>query len=268
VQVEGYEIIDHATPLLFPYFAQAYPAAAKEFYAVDFTGIAQTHLATLQRALHIIKKHSPAYYKQIRLTNRRMMMYDYFPVNSFATKTFHGCIFMCTRTDSSIAFFLDDLIHQFSHNVLNSFIVDTAEYFKIDPESELLGAYIKNESESRTVYSAFHGLFTVAQRAIFFGKIYNIPGLFSDVEKHELLARYCDQFRRYKSGLEKADPDVIYTPKGKMLYEQIDSCAHAALEKIRPIIDASDFSNQVSRFDYQKFCVLNPLQKFREMNYL
>jgi hypothetical protein len=268
IDVEGFEVIDHASPLLLPYFAQAYPDSANGFYNIDFTHIAHRHLETLKRALQIIKKYSPVYYKQTRLTTRRMMLYEYFPVNSFATKTFHGCIFMCTRPDSSIAFFLDDLVHQCSHNLLNTFITDTSVYFKIDPELDMLGAYIKNEKELRTVYSAFHGLFTVAQRAIFFGKIYEAPGLFSEPERHELLARYCDQFRRFKSGLERADPGLLYTRKGKLLYDQVERCAHEALSKISSIIRDSDFSNQVSRFDYQKFCVLNPIQKFRDLHYL
>jgi HEXXH motif-containing protein len=266
--VEGLEVSTYASPFVLPYFALAWPQAEKEFYSIDFTDIARTHLHHIERGLKLIQRYHAAYYRQLKMTNRRIMLYDYFPVNSFATKTFHGCIFMCARPASSIAFFLDDLVHQCSHNLLNSFITDTSVYFKVDPEQRLLKEFIPNEQEERTVYSAFHGLFTVSQRAIFFSKIYDIPDLFTDSERHELLARYCDQFRRYKSGLEKADPDVLYTAKGKKLYDQIDQCCAEALGKISRMIAAADFSNQVSRFDYNKFCELNPIQQFREMHFM
>lgn len=266
--IQGFEVSVFGSPMLYPYFTSACPAAAAHFNEIDFSVISRKHYDSLDRALTIIRRSRPDYYRQLKLTNRRIVLYDYFPVNSFATKTIHGCVFLCSSSDSSIAFFLDDLVHQMSHNLLNSFITKITDYFCIDAEVRLLNEFITSEREKRTVYSAFHGLFTVAQRAICFEKMYRNKEWFTDRELHELIARYCDQNRRYRTGLEKVDLSAVYTEKGRKLYSQVNKCADEALSVISHIIVATDFSNQVSRFNYQKFCEANPIGKCKELGFL
>lgn len=266
--IQGFEVSVFGSPMLYPYFTSACPAAAAHFNEIDFSVISRKHYDNLDRALTIISQSCPDYFRQLRLTNRRIVLYDYFQVNSFATKTIHGCVFLCSSSDSGIAFFLDDLVHQMSHNLLNSFITEITDYFCIDAEVRLLNEFIPAEREKRSVYSAFHGLFTVAQRAMCFDKMYRRKEWFTDTELHELIARYCDQHRRYRTGLEKVDLSVVYTEKGRKLYSQINKCADDALSAISHIIAATDFSNQVSRFNYQKFCEANPMGKCKELGFL
>ncbi|ACU58764.1 HEXXH motif-containing putative peptide modification protein [Chitinophaga pinensis] len=255
--VGGFELLPFNHPLFYKYFVPVREDAVVDASAIDTYNISVLQRDNLERALKLIEAHCPAFYRMSCMTNRKIVIFNSEPVNSFATKELQGTVFLNANANSNIAFFLDDLIHQWSHNMLNAYMFNMDEYFVINPELKLLSDYSGITADKRNIYDAFHGIFTVAQRVKCFDVLFRLKDAFSREERHELIARYCDQSRRYKTGMQTVVFSEVYTDAGENLYTSLHEGIEHTLENIRHILDRADFSNQVSRFSYPNFCLLN-----------
>jgi len=167
--------------------------------------------------------------------------------------------------NNNIIYFIEELIHQGSHNYLYNVIsnFNKKEYFKIDADATLMRDLTKQDWDYRNLYGAFHGLFTVAQRAKYFDVLLS-KNVFNGREKHELLGRFTDQFSRFKTGLELLDLDEVYTEKGKELYFELSSNCEKILKKYQKLTTEFDLSNRDLDFRYEDFCKLNSYESFLE----
>lgn len=256
-KVVDFELMPFNHPLFYRYFEPTQADLLVDVPGIDTYNISILQRSNLERAIRLIAAHCPGFYRLVRMTNRKIVIFNSEPVNSFATKDLQGTIFMNANEQSSVAFFLDDLVHQWSHNLLNAYLFDMEEYFVINPELKQLSDYSGTSADVRNIYDAFHGLFTVARRVQCFDVLFRLKDEFSREERHELIARYCDQSRGYNTGLQKVVFSEVYTNAGERLYTSLHETVESTLEQIRHILDRVDFSNQISRFSYARFCVLN-----------
>jgi len=250
-----------------PLFAPYYIPSDREIndlppVAVDVEGAVKRHISHLERALAILKQYSPALYEEILATNRRITLFHNPAVNCFVTLAVHGAIFLATIPDNDEVFFVEELIHQCSHNAFNAILFDKASYFKIDVEHELLGEHLHRPSETRTLYSAIHGLYTVTKRYEVFEVLYR-ENIFQGQQKHEFLGRIGDLKQRLHTGLDDLNFDQVYTPKGLEMFQLLRQTGDEKAKHLQDVDGVFDFSNQPAEFSYAKFAELNPWERFR-----
>jgi hypothetical protein len=157
-------------------------------------------------------------------------------------------------------FFIEEIIHQCSHNTFNTLLFNKELYFKIDVENITLGSLIGRENEDRSVFSVFHGLYTVAKRFEAFYVLYQ-RNVFQGKLKHEFLGRFSDLKKRFRLGLELLDLPSVFTEKGLDIYYSLEQVCVETINKMVELDGIFDLSNQPSEFSYERFCELNPLDE-------
>lgn len=229
---------------------------------VEITQTTKYHYNHLQKAFDIIEEHLSALHEEILLSNRRIVLFHNRTVLCFVTIQVHGTSFITTIPENDEIFFIEEIIHQCSHNTFNSLFFNKDDYFKIDVENTILGTLIgKEDREIRTVYSVLHGLCTVAKRFEAFHILYK-KNIFSGKQKHEFLGRFADLRKRSKLGLELLNHSSVFTAKGLEIYNLLDQTCTDICNATKELEGIFNFSNQPSEFSYKKFCELNPLSKF------
>jgi hypothetical protein len=232
---------------------------------IETTQTAHLHSHSIESAFQIIKTHSPNLYQEIVLTNHSLSVFYNPSVNCFANIGATGCTFLSAITTNETIFFLEEIIHQCAHNTFNTMLFNRADYFKIDVENTQLGDLILIEGEERSIYSAIHGLYTVAKRFEAFYELYKI-NIFSGIQKHEFMGRLADLKKRFRTGLELLNLDEVYTAKGKQVYEVLDDKCASIITELKHLETLFDLSNQPAEFSYAYFLERNPFENFMAKN--
>ncbi len=256
------EVYRYNHPLFNPYYVP-YDPWIKDLppVEVEVEDTVKHHLPELEKAFAILKQYCPQFYDEILSTNRSITLFHNRAVYCFVTLCIHGSIFLTTLHENDAVFFLEELMHQCSHNTFNTMLFNKEDYFEIDVEQAMLGEHINKQNESRTIYSALHGLYTVVKRYEGFNVLYH-QDIFSGRQKHEFLGRIGDIKKRLNTGLDGLDFDKVYTPKGREIYQLIKQTGDGLAERLHAIDGVFDFSNQPSEFSYAKFSEANPLDQF------
>lgn len=253
------EVIQFQHPLLKDFFQVLRPNYSNQGSqcTVEVNTITSFHLDNLQKAFSFIQKNFPAIYDTILASNKYVMIFGNQAMLPFAAQNSLGISYISSLYTDSYLFFVEEILHQCSHNLFFYMYYDKFKYFKVDAENTLLGDYINNPNEKRTVYNVFHGVITITQRLICYKYIIENK-LLSGISLHELIGRYCDQYRRHHAGLELLNLDDIYTEEGKRLYIEMDNLCEDALEYFKLEAIKYNVINQPSEFNFQQFLVLNP----------
>jgi hypothetical protein len=230
-----------------------------EVATVEVSNCTKNHFKNLQKAFYVIEKNLPELHAELLIANRSIILFHNPSVLCFVSLEIHGASFLSTIPDNNEIFFLEEIIHQCSHNTFNSILFNRERFFKIDPEKTLLGELNGNVHERRTLYSAFHGLFTVAKRYEAFYNLYK-NNVFEGRNRHEFLGRFADIKKRFRTGIELVDHKEVFTDQGLEVYETLDSFISSTLPHVRELDEMFDLSNQPSEFSYSKFCEFNPFQ--------
>ena len=221
----------------------------------------QSNHQELFEAIEIIKKHIPDFYSELSFANSKMYLHDNSKILNFACIETLGMLFFYVIADKNLVYYIEELIHQGSHNYLYYVVHNRAEYFKIDVDNLIMRDYTAQDWDYRTIYSAFHGLFTVSQRLIYFDQLL-IQNIFEGRNKHELLGRLVDQFSRLTTGLELLNQEEIYTEKGIALYNDLSYKSNAIVQKYNWLKELFDLSHRDLDFRYEEYCKLNPFDRF------
>lgn len=253
------EIIQFQHPLLKKGFKVLRPGYSNQGTqcTIEVNSITNSHFDNLKKSFSFIQEHFPKIYETIILSNKYVMIFGNQAMLPFASQNSLGISYISSLYTDSYLFFVEEILHQGSHNLFFYMHYDKFRYFKIDVENSLLGDYLNNPNEKRTIYNVFHGVVTITQRLICYKYIIK-NNLLSGIELHELIGRYCDQYRRHHAGLELLNLDEIYTEDGKKLYLEMDKLSEDALEYFK--LEAAKYNviNQPSEFNFQQFLVLNP----------
>jgi len=260
------EIVQYSNALFSPFFKETVPTGNDAaILDIEINQTSLFHLPSLETAALHIKNNLPNIWEEILQTTKKIILFHEPRIVSFVTLAAHGCVFLSTIPENDEVFFTEDLIHQCSHNTLNAVLHEADAYFKIDVGREL-GDYINNKHETRSVFSAFHGLYTVAKRVECFEILYR-KNVFTNKQKYELLGRISDQKKRFRTGLEQLDNNNTYTNEGAALYELLDSVCLEGLQRFKQIINLFNMSNQPAEFSYKQFSLINPYSKIHELEY-
>ena len=257
---ENFELVKEIHPTQGRYFVESYLGHIVNQNPIH-NSVWKEHYRELFKAINIIKKNLPNFYAELTFANKKIYLHDNSKILNFTSVETLGMLYFYVIKKNNLIYFIEELIHQGSHNYLYYVLHHKTDYFKIDVENLVMRDFTKQQWDYRTIYGAFHGLFTVTQRVNCFDKLLT-QNVFSGREKHELLGRLTDQFSRFRTGLELLDFDKIYTEKGIAFYTGLDSKCNSILKKHSKLTDEFDLSNRDIDFKYEDFCKLNPYEKF------
>ena len=219
----------------------------------------------IEEGFSILKRSNPKYANYIYQICRKIQVFENFKVRSFASSHVIGMAFFSYKERDDVIFILSEIIHQFGHNILYALIVDHSDYFNVDaytPISKLNG----NQHDHRTLFSAYHGLFTTAQTAVCLSNVIEM-NIFEGKQKHELIGRFVDNRRRFRTGLERCSLNKILTQKGFELYKYLDEECCQVYQQKQHLVRQYDVADQPFVFDYSLFKAINPLQE-KESSFL
>lgn len=218
----------------------------------------KTHQSALEEAFRILKTYFPEEFKFYAATTRRILLFSSPELRNFATREAHGVIYLNVNAQSTVAFFLEELIHQCSHTVFNAMTCDTQALFLVD-YNRPVGDFVPNY-DRRTLYSALHGIYTTGRIVDLLLQLLKQKPPFDVELLYELEGRIAINKKRHNIGLERVPLDEVFTPKGKALfnyyYQQLD-------HNIKANTSFFDYNMQTHPvvFNYQKFKADNPLVK-------
>ncbi len=262
ILVKGdFEIVKEIHPTQEKYFTEFYKGHTLNQYP-EHNSVWKSHYKEVFNAIDIIKKHIPQFYNELAFANKKIYLHDNPKILNFTSIETLGMLHFYVIGESNLIYFIEELIHQGSHNFFYYLIHDRKDYFKIDVENLLMRDFTKQKWDYRSIYSAFHGLYTVTQRVVYFDKLL-VKNVFSGREKHELLGRLTDQFSRFRTGLELLNLEKTYTPKGMKLYNRLDKKCASILKKYAMLTDEFDLSNRDVDFRYDVFYKQNLYEDFQ-----
>lgn len=247
------ELISHNNPLLRQKFG-----SKEKLLEVEICESYSKHKNTVFKALDIIKRNNEWLYDQILLAVKKTVVFENDNIRSFASLNTLGINYISTTQSSNLIFFIEELIHQSSHNILYLITINMGAYFKVDAKNLFINKYNLNNEDKRTIYSALHGAFSLLNICSSITKMFN-DQIFSPQQIHELYGRFSDNFKRLKRALNDINHPVIFTDLGWHLVTLMNGYYKDLELTFCDIVSKFDTSNQPYVFDYQIFLKTNPL---------
>lgn len=260
LKIDDFEILKEIHPTQERYFREVYKGHIINENP-PYNSVWQENYKELEKAILIIKEHLPEFYDELVFANRKIYLHNNHKVLNFTTIQTLGMLYFYVLGKNNLIYFIEELIHQGSHNFLYYVVHNRKDYFKIDVDNLTMRDFTKQEWDYRNIYGAYHGLYTVAKRVECFDILLS-NDVFSGREKHELLGRLTDQFSRFRTGLELLNFDEVFTKKGLDFYFEYDTKCLNILNKYRILPSVFDLSDRDLDFRYNDFCRLNPIEEF------
>jgi hypothetical protein len=211
----------------------------------------------VENALTIIQLCFPSYYEEVVRTTRRIVLFSSPELNSFASLSAYGAVFLNISDHDDEVSYIEDLVHQCGHVIFSSLSSDQGIFLRVDPDTPLI-AFTDRSQETRSVYVALHGLFTEAAISLTLSHC-DDQNLFSGRQRHELLGRLAYIARRFDLDLKDFEREEIFSQKGFALFEELRTSFGEIGDERRRFLRRFDLSNQSYNFNYQKFAELNPI---------
>lgn len=260
LKIDEFEILKETHPTQNQYFIEYYRGHIVDTNPV-YNSVWRENHKELEKAILIIKEHLPNFYQELVFANRKIYLHDNPKILNFTTIETLGMLYFYVIGNDNLLYFIEELIHQGSHNFMYYIVHNRKDYFKIDVDNLIMRDFTKQEWDYRNIYGAYHGLYTVAKRVECFDILLS-NNVFSGREKHELLGRLTDQFSRFRTGLELLNFDEVFTKKGQDFYFEYDTKCLNLLNKYKILPSIFDLSNRDLDFRYEDFCKLNPISEF------
>ena len=262
LKIDTFEILKTCHPLLEKYFVEYYKGHIVNHNPLH-KSVWKENIIDLEKSILIIKEHLLEFYNEFVFANKKIYLHNNSKILNFASIETLGMLYFYTLAENNLIYFIEEIIHQASHNYLYYVLFDKNTFFRIDSEKTIMRELTKQEWDYRNVYGAFHGLYTVTKRVECFDVLLT-KNVFKGREKHELLGRMADMFPRFQTGLELLNLDEVYTEKGKDLYLELTQKCQKILDKYEKIKNEFDLSHRDLDFRYNEFCLTNSYEDFLE----
>ncbi len=261
LEIDKFEILKTCHPLLDNYFIEYYKGHIVNPKPI-YRSVWKENYKDLEKAIYIVKEYLPEFYQDLVFANKRIYLHDNPKILNFTSIETLGMLYFYVIGKENLIYFIEELIHQGSHNFLYYIVHNRKDYFKIDVDNIIMRDLTKQQWDYRNVYGAFHGLYTVTKRVKCFDILLS-KNIFTGREKHELLGRLADMFPRFQTGLELLNLDVVYTEKGKEFYFTLTRICESILQKYEKIQKEFDLSHRDVDFRYNEFCLTNSFEDFQ-----
>lgn len=211
----------------------------------------------LRTALHIMAQHDVDLFEWIAFSTRYIHLYHAKLPNSFASLSAHGAAFLNVPDDACVVFYLDDLAHQCGHIVFNAVTLKKDAYLMCNSDIPLKS--ITNEiNEPRSVYSAYHGLFTYTLIIRCLSRC--MPSFVTANDRLHALARIAFYIQKFQQDLNALNVNGLYTPLGKKIYKIFSEYCAWCCNEYRNQVSDYNLSNQLYVFSWQRFSEANGLR--------
>ncbi|MEG2078415.1 hypothetical protein [Chryseobacterium sp.] len=260
LEIEDLEVIKELHPLLNRYLIEFYKGHITNPNP-EYRSVWENHIATLKNALTLIKENIPDFFKEFHSANKKIFIHNNPRILNFTSIETLGMLYFYATPYATLMYFVEELIHQGSHNILYHITFDKKDFFKIDAPNTIMRDLTKQKWDYRDIYGAFHGVYTVYKRLECYDILLQKNAL-EGKDKHELLGRLADQFSRFHTGLELLNLDEVYTEKGKAFYVDLDKKCESIINKYVLLKREFDLSNRDLDFRYEDFCLLNSFEDF------
>jgi len=210
IQIEDFSILKNRINTTDKYFQEIYRGKLLNDNPI-FNSNYQPYVSNLEGAILIIKENLPDLYHLLVLSNRMFFLHDNTSIINFVTFQTQGLLYFHTSTSATKAYFIEELLHQGAHNLLNILLMDKKLFFTVEPTIRM--GKLNDNNDYRTLYSAVHGLFTVAMRLFSYDILLQKNALCNET-KHEIVGRLIDQFSRLNTGIELLDMEKVFTQRG------------------------------------------------------
>lgn len=262
LKIDAFEILKTNHPLLEKYFYEFYKGHIVNANP-NHNSVWQENYKELEQAILIIKEHLPEFYKELVFANKRIYLHDNPKILNFTSIETLGMLYFYLYGKNNLIYFIEEIIHQASHNYLYYVMFNKEEFFKIDSLTTQMRDLTNQKWDYRNLYGAYHGLYTVTRRVECFDVLLS-NNIFSGKEKHELLGRMADMFPRFQTGLELLNLDKVFTEKGKQFYLELTHKCQTILDKYDILNNEFDLSHRDLDFRYDEFCLTNSFETFME----
>jgi HEXXH motif-containing protein len=247
------DICCHAHPLLGPLIGEPGCATRK---------LTQAHLAHIDRAFAIIRHVYPVYARTIAAVTSRLVLFQDSSRNSFATlSSFGTAFFNVTEPDPDEVFFIEDIAHQCGHILFSALTHEVDDFLAVRGDTPL-GDQTSTASETRTVYTTLHGLFTEAVMSQCLDRCLRM-NVFSGKQRHECLGRFAYIFLRFYHDLMSMKDRSLYTDKGARLYAWLCDIFRDIHERQSKQLGLFNLRDQPYTFSFDVFQRHNPLERTR-----
>ena len=207
----------------------------------------------------IFQNVTPDFLRLLKTTCRELVVFNSETQYSMAALSYYGVGFINVANETrKKLFFVDDIAHQCGHVIYHALTLKVENFLKVHKESPLKEfTYI--DGESRTVYGAFHGLFTYTTILHSLDKCLD-NSIFHENEKHEAIGRLGFYMDKFQKDLEHMNDKRILTNQGFEFYEMFLSGYKKIKKKYRSLLFSLDYKNQPYLFNYKLFQAINPLK--------
>jgi hypothetical protein len=216
----------------------------------------------LEEALDFLSSHTAGFYSLLELVTREVTVFNSPDQNSFAAITSHGAAFLNTENKQQDAlFFIDDLSHQCGHIIFNTLTLQTEEYLTLPKTTPLAELLTVPGHSNRTLYGAFHGLFTYSCILHCLSAYFNHknPSL-SPEKKMVVLGRLGFYLVKFMVDLDSFYKiQQVFTTKGLELFWQFINSYRSVHAMFGQYTDRYSYANQPYTFDESLFLELNAL---------
>jgi HEXXH motif-containing protein len=253
IDLSGIQVDDVVDPLFRRFFDTHWSRPECRVFPLD----AATHRPAVARALATMRRHTPALYEALCAVTRQVVLYRADQPNSFASLSLHGAAFLNVPADCEEVFFADDLAHQCGHMMFNA-LTQEKDRFLARSATTPLREICEDQHDPRTLYSAFHGLFTYST-ILWILQSYETGGHSSDRQRHDALGRIGFNLNKFALDLESLAAPGLFTDDGRAIYELFAAVYDAIFGAYGRTVRELDLSDQPYVFDYARFAARNPL---------
>jgi hypothetical protein len=119
--IDGFEIIKECHPVLEKYFIEYYRG-----HIVDekpwHNSVWEENYKELEKAILILKEYVPKFYEELIFGNKKIYLHDNPKILNFTSIETFGMLYFYVIGNNNIIYFIEELIHQGSHNYLYNVI--------------------------------------------------------------------------------------------------------------------------------------------------
>jgi hypothetical protein len=207
-------------------------------------------------SLEKMEKSIPDFYDAIKMTTKEFAVFNCTNYESFAALHYFGCAFLnLAGQKQQPIFFLDDIAHQSGHIIFYA-LTHSFNKFIRPHRGAPLKDFTSISYEQRSVYGAFHGLFTyttilhcldTALREKWFNK----------EEEVEVYARLGFYYRKFELDLCHMRDNRILDEEGWRYYDMLNSGFDKIKKEYYHIFKRFSYSNQNYNFNFEDFSKAN-----------
>lgn len=242
----------HPTDLITQRFETTFVETVQDT-AIKYQGI-------IDNTASIFQNVTPDFLRLLKTTCRELVVFNSETQYSMAALSYYGVGFINVANETrKELFFVDDIAHQCGHVIFHALTLKVENFLKVHKDSPLKEfTYI--DGESRTVYGAFHGLFTYTTILHCLDKCLD-NSIFHENDKHETIGRLGFYMDKFQKDLEHMNDKRMLTNQGFEFYEMFLSGYKKIKKKYSSLLSSLDYKNQPYLFNYKLFQAINPLNQ-------